>query len=97
MRLTDEQVRSIREVVGRHFGTESRIWLFGSRSDDSRSGGDIDLYLEPERIAGSNLFLAKQAARHELEQKLHWPVDLVVRRDRETAFMRAAKSDGIPL
>jgi predicted nucleotidyltransferase len=97
MRLTDEQIRLIRRVLSRHFGPGSQIWLFGSCGDDSRHGGDIDLYLEPERIAGTNLFLAKEAAQRELEQELHWAVDLIVRGDRETAFMRAAKSEGIPL
>jgi len=27
------------------FGSEVRLFLFGSRADDHRSGGDIDLYV----------------------------------------------------
>ena len=31
-------------------GPHARIWLFGSRVDDSRRGGDVDLYVEPESV-----------------------------------------------
>ncbi len=44
MRLTPRQQQIIREAARDVFGTEARVWLFGSRVDDSRRGGDIDLY-----------------------------------------------------
>jgi hypothetical protein len=28
------------------YGGETRIFLFGSRTDDSKKGGDIDLYIQ---------------------------------------------------
>jgi len=46
MRLKDHQVRSIKDAARRRFGPEARVYLFGSRTDDSRRGGDIDLYIE---------------------------------------------------
>lgn len=46
MRLTEKQVQAIREIFKRHFMNEDAIWLFGSRADDSKRGGDIDLYIE---------------------------------------------------
>lgn len=46
MRLTQEDAGIIRRQVGRVFGSDARVWLFGSRADDSRRGGDIDLYVE---------------------------------------------------
>ncbi len=43
MRLTDPQIRAIKEAVRRVFGTEATIRLFRSRLDDRARGGDIDL------------------------------------------------------
>lgn len=46
MRLTQFQQRIIKDEVARIMGEGVRLLLFGSRTDDSRRGGDIDLYLE---------------------------------------------------
>ena len=46
MRLSPEDAGIIRRQVGKVFGHDARVWLFGSRVDDSRRGGDIDLYVE---------------------------------------------------
>ena len=41
MRLTEDESRIIRDTVRRRFGRNARVWLFGSRTDDTRRGGDI--------------------------------------------------------
>lgn len=46
MRLTQEQIQSIRQVVSQVAGKQCRVRLFGSRLDDAAHGGDIDLMLE---------------------------------------------------
>ncbi len=46
MRLRDDEIRIIREEVEHTFGPEAMVRLFGSRVDDTRRGGDIDLYIE---------------------------------------------------
>ena len=46
MRLTDTQVRIIKARAAECFGSNAKIWLFGSRVDDKALGGDIDLYVE---------------------------------------------------
>jgi predicted nucleotidyltransferase len=46
MRLTPEQRQIIREATRKVFGPDAIVWLFGSRVDDRRRGGDIDLYVE---------------------------------------------------
>jgi hypothetical protein len=48
MRLNEQQRRIIREEVADTFGTEASVQLFGSRVDDMRRGGDVDLYIEAE-------------------------------------------------
>lgn len=46
MRLTETQVKAILESFSLYFMKGDKIWLFGSRVDDSKKGGDIDLYVE---------------------------------------------------
>lgn len=46
MRLMPEQVKIIRDTVHALLGPEAHVRLFGSRVDDSASGGDIDLFIE---------------------------------------------------
>ena len=48
MRLKDYQVKAIKDAAQRCFGPNARVYLFGSRTDDTRRGGDIDLYIESD-------------------------------------------------
>ena len=47
MRLTTSQIETIRQAARQNFGAGASVWLFGSRVDDARRGGDVDLYIEP--------------------------------------------------
>ncbi|WP_395947701.1 hypothetical protein [Caedibacter taeniospiralis] len=48
MRLSKESVTKIKTCVNVVFGENMRVFLFGSRIDDTKRGGDIDLYLLPK-------------------------------------------------
>ncbi len=45
MRLNEQEKIAIREVIHGEDPT-AEIYLFGSRLDDAKQGGDIDLYVE---------------------------------------------------
>ena len=47
MRLTKQQVEIIRGAAETAFGSGTVVKLFGSRVDDSKRGGDIDLLVRP--------------------------------------------------
>ena len=49
MRLTRQQTEAIRQAAQQAFGAGTDVWLFGSRVDDSKRGGDIDLLLRPQQ------------------------------------------------
>ena len=46
MRLTQSEIEAVKQVFYDTF-KKGKIYLFGSRVDDTKRGGDIDLYLSP--------------------------------------------------
>ena len=75
MRLTPDQAQVIRQRIHTHRGQHVRIWLFGLSVDDSRRGGDVDLYVEPETAPD---LTARLRCKSELADALDLNVDLIV-------------------
>jgi len=46
MRLNPFQLKTICDNAEKYFGSQVHLWLFDSRVDDHKKGGDIDLYIE---------------------------------------------------
>jgi len=46
MRLTELQIQTINTLSKKHFGSRTKVYLFGSRIDDLKRGGDIDLLIK---------------------------------------------------
>ena len=66
MRLSLFEVETILRLKDKYFGKEAKIFLFGSRVDDRKKGGDIDLYIKSNIV--ENLFEKKQDFLIELEK-----------------------------
>ena len=49
MRLTPREIDQIRRAAARIFGADVQVYLFGSRTDDTARGGDIDLLIDTPR------------------------------------------------
>ena len=45
MRLSEFEIETIKELVEKHFGEGTTVYLFGSRTDENKKGGDIDLFI----------------------------------------------------
>lgn len=64
MRLTPEQIASIRQFALQVGGPRASVRLFGSRLDDTARGGDVDLLLDiPTPVAQPALMAATLAAK----------------------------------
>lgn len=95
MRLSAEQITQIKQVIFDLFGQDAEVWLFGSRVDDTKRGGDVDLYIESKL---TDVFSAKIKAMRQLESLLPYPVDVVVfDANQDLAIYRIAKSEGVKL
>lgn len=46
MRISQKQHDDIKEIVSQLAGPEAVVTLFGSRVDDAKKGGDVDLLVE---------------------------------------------------
>ncbi len=48
IRLDPSEIENIISSFKMFFGKEDRLWIFGSRVDLNKKGGDIDLYIETD-------------------------------------------------
>jgi predicted nucleotidyltransferase len=96
MRLTNDEISGIKKAFLEVFG-EGKIYLFGSRVDDTKRGGDIDLYLCPAKEYGD---IRKQ--RRDFLVRLdeyigEQKIDAVLARDQTRLIEQEALRTGIEL
>lgn len=78
MRLSDEQIVVIRDVIRQEAGSEARVRVFGSRLDDKRRGGDLDLFVEVDRPVTNPAWLSARISAR-LTRSMHGrDVDVVL-------------------
>jgi len=75
LRLSEREINIIKNRVTFIFGN-SIIYLFGSRIDDTKNGGDIDLYIISKDR--EKLFQKKVRIKTLLEDILYKPIDIVI-------------------
>ncbi len=88
MRLEKNEIEIVKKSIEAIFG-KSKIYLFGSRLDNSKKGGDIDLFIVPENR--DTLYEKKIKAIAKLERYLYKPIDIVVHKD----FKREIEQEGL--
>jgi len=70
MRLTETEKKVLIDAVHAHDPSAS-VWLFGSRVDDQKKGGDIDVAIQSKRIGIMEKILIKRVVTDALgEQKI---------------------------
>jgi len=96
MRLTPQQVSTIIGATQAVAGANSGVWLYGSRLDDSRRGGDIDLMVESNPPVN---LLQRVRIKIALEAKLNRPVDVLALKEGAAAspFTQIAMANAVRL
>jgi uncharacterized protein len=93
LRLSKTEIEAISQTI-RHLDDQARICLFGSRADDRKRGGDIDLLILSEKLSESDRGTIRLILHEKLgEQK----IDIVIARDLSDPFVRVALSEGVLL
>lgn len=100
MRLGQNERTAISKAIHKHFGEDALLLLFGSRTQDHKKGGDIDLFVETRNKTPAQINTAKIDALWDIENAIgEQKIDLVVStgEGQDLAIYQAAKQTGIPL
>lgn len=93
MRLNDSEKAAIKETINL-FDDRAKIYLFGSRVDDTKKGGDIDLLIMSSKLT----FEDKIKIRLKLFDKIgEQKIDLLIAKDTSDPFVRIALNNGMML
>ena len=97
MRLTQQQQAAIRSASAEVFGQDVRVWLFGSRVDDGKKGGDIDLLISPGPAARDQPFAREIRLLAKLERALgERKIDVVIESQDDTRpIVEIARATGV--
>ena len=93
MRITESE-RKVFIEAALSIDPDARLWLFGSRTDDGKKGGDIDLAILSPKIDRSGLSRIRRAILDAIGEQ---HIDLVLSKDGKDAFFRLAVQKGVLL
>lgn len=96
MRLSQFEIDAIKITTKNIFGENSQVLLFGSRVDETKRGGDIDLYIIS--LLKDNFFQHKIKFLVELEKLIgEQKIDVIIAKDSSRPIEQVALRDGIKL
>ena len=96
MRLTPAQIDTIKSTATAVLGEGVQVWLYGSRLDDQRRGGDVDLLVQTSRKAS---VMDRARFKYQVELTLQLPVDVLMVQTGQNAspFETIARSKAVEL
>lgn len=90
-------------LAHRYFGEDAVLWLFGSRVDDRKKGGDYDFLVETKLNDADEIVERKLALLVKLQNTAEFEdekIDIVVKRinsDFDMPIYTVAKFEGVPI
>jgi len=95
MRITEKEKNVIIDAVNRT-DPNAKVWLFGSRVDDSKKGGDIDIAILSE-IIDKDVMQKIKIRRFICDRIGEQKIDIVTTNSGKEAVFRLAVEEGIQL
>ncbi|MBS0286790.1 MAG: nucleotidyltransferase domain-containing protein [Proteobacteria bacterium] len=101
VRISPEELFIIKSAFKKHFSNTDHLWIFGSRTDPKRRGGDLDFYIETPEIDFELILKRKSAFVSELwdkigEQKIDVVINLI-NKPADLAIYKEAQKTGVKL
>lgn len=99
MRLDAISIATIKREVAETIGTDARVRLFGSRLDDTRKGGDVDLLVELDRPVENAIMTACRLEARLIRALDGRKVDVILAAPNlaERSIHRVAQAEGVLL
>ena len=99
MRLNLFQIETIKKTTKEVFGNDAKVYLFGSRIEDEKKGGDIDLLILPNNNINSTFYLEKIKLLARLKINLgDQKIDIIVKQPEDNRnIVKQALLEGIAL
>jgi predicted nucleotidyltransferase len=95
MRITEHEKNAIIDAV-KNADPDAQVWLFGSRADDSKKGGDIDIAIFSEKI-NKDVMQEIKVRRFICERIGEQKIDIITTNSGKEAIFRLAVAEGIQL
>ncbi|MBS3780469.1 MAG: nucleotidyltransferase domain-containing protein [Desulfovermiculus sp.] len=93
MRLSTTEQQAIKDAVF-SADPQARIYLFGSRVDDTKRGGDIDLLIFYPKITFKDKLDIKAKIFDKMDEQ---KIDLLIATDTQDPFVRLALKNSVEL
>ncbi|MBK9406090.1 MAG: nucleotidyltransferase domain-containing protein [Ignavibacteria bacterium] len=94
MRLKEFEIRAIKEAV-LSMDNKAKVYLFGSRVDDTKKGGDIDLLIISDKLEFGDKYKIYSKITHTLQDR---KIDIIINNGVDTNyFINDALKNGTKL
>jgi predicted nucleotidyltransferase len=95
MRITEHEKNTIVDAV-KDIDPNAKVWLFGSRTDDNKKGGDIDIAVFSESVI-KDVMQEIRIRRFICDRIGEQKIDIVISNTGKEAIFRLAAAEGIQL